>query len=116
MHHCPHCHQELERFAFYCPRCGKPVGELVVEGDLLSILWLDIDLKAQGKWGIKTLKSGSDYLNLTGISESRPKRNANASSLRFTARTLAGEGRDIVKEAAEIFAEIQTSSQEWEVE
>jgi hypothetical protein len=92
------------------------VGELVVDGDLLSIVWLDLDQKAQAKWGVKTLKSGSEYLNLTSISESRPDRNTNTSTLQFTARTLAGVERSFVKQAIEIFAGILTPSQEWEVE
>jgi hypothetical protein len=114
MHNCPHCHQELSVFAFYCPRCGKQTGELIVEGDMLSAWWLNIDMNPQEKWSMKTLKRGLGYLNLSNISEGRPKHNV--LELVFTAVAPMGKEETIRKGVVEIFTEILNPSQEWEIQ
>ncbi len=114
MHNCPHCHQELSAFAFYCPRCSKPVGELAVEADMLSIWWLNVDLLPHVKCGVKTLKHGTEYLNLSSVSPSRPA--SGKTEILFTARTPAGDETIIPVSAVEVFTEAMNSSQEWKIQ
>lgn len=114
MHYCPNCHQELNGFAFHCPRCRKPVGELAVEGDLLAIWWLEIDSGRSEKYGIKALKRAGEFLNLAGIFPVRPDQNSEF--IEFTAHTLSGNDASFRSKVSDVFAELQQASQEWEVE
>lgn len=116
MHDCPHCRQQLNTFAFYCPRCQRAVGELRVEGVMLAVWWLDAGGAPAKKWGVKTLKSGADDLNLEQVSPARPSVREGETLIKFTTRTTAGAQRQIERRAAEVFAEVSRANiQEWEL-
>ena len=116
MYNCPHCRQELTIFAFYCPRCQRPVGELRVEGVMLAIWWLDAAGAPVQKWGVKALKSGADYLNLVSVSPSRPSYNDAGTIITFTANPPSGVQKRIELKAIDVFAEVsRPEMQEWQI-
>jgi len=114
VHHCPKCHQELNAFAFYCPRCKTPSGELSVKGDLLSVWWLDIDGSPEKEYAIKTVTKTGQSLNLQGVNPRRPDHRSNRVS--FSANTLAGQSANFEKNVVDLFTALQDPSQEWEIE
>jgi hypothetical protein len=117
MHDCPNCHQELSTFAFYCPRCKHPIGELRVEGDILVVWWLDVKGEPVKKWAVKTFKSGNDYLNLVGVSPSRPSASQARQTIEFMVRPLGGEEHPLEKHVTEVFAEVSRAEiQEWKIQ
>jgi hypothetical protein len=116
MHNCPNCPQELSTFAFYCPRCQRPIGELRVDGDILVVWWVDARGEPSEKWAVKTFKSGTDYLNLIGVSPSRPSASQHQTTIEFTVRPLEGDEQRIEKRATEVFAEVSRAEmQEWQI-
>jgi hypothetical protein len=117
MHNCPHCRQELSTFAFYCPRCQRPVGELRVEGDMLGIWWVGADGAPAKKWGVKTFRSGDDYLNLRSVSPERPSATPHQTTITFIVRQDNGQEQRVERSAVEVFAEVsQPKVQEWQIQ
>ncbi|HEX8072862.1 MAG TPA: hypothetical protein VF546_23150 [Pyrinomonadaceae bacterium] len=115
MYDCPYCRQELTAFAFYCPRCRRPVGELHVEGDMLTVWWLDAGGEQAARWGLKTLKRGAEDLNLVGVAPERPT----ADNLAFKLRARLDQGSELVFErsAVEVFAVVsEQEMQEWQIQ
>ncbi|MGB7925481.1 MAG: hypothetical protein WCF57_19740 [Pyrinomonadaceae bacterium] len=107
----------MKTFAFYCPRCQRPIGKLQVEGVMLAIWWLDADGAVAKKWGVKTLKSGEDYLNLLSVSPSRPSATAQQTTITLTARQDTGQEQRIERSAVEVFAQVsQPEMQEWQIQ
>jgi len=87
-----------------------------VDGDILVAWWLDARGEPSQKWAVKTFKSGMDYLNLVGVSPSRPSASQNQTTIEFTLRPLEGEEYRIEKQATEVFAEISRAEmQEWQI-
>jgi|GEM_PF-3065623 len=119
MYNCPHCRQSFNTFAFYCPCCQRPVGEMQVEGVMLAAWWLDAAGQPASKWGVKTLKSGQDDLDLVAVSPQRPSTKPGETSITFRAMTTQpGGGETSVQvAAAAVFAELLRSDvQEWEIQ
>lgn len=120
MYNCPHCQQSFNTFAFYCPCCQRPVGEMRVEGVMLAVWWLDVTGSPAAKWGVRTLKSGSDYLDLLEVSPRCPSIKPGGTTVTFTVKTSqsgVGASRAIERKAVEVFEELMKSDvQEWQVQ
>lgn len=120
MYNCPHCQQLLTTFAFYCPCCRRPVGEMRVEGVMLAVWWLDAAGAPASKWGVKTLKSGSDYLDLISVSPRRPSTKPAETTITFTVAASQSGGAQrppIERRALEVFAELsKLDIQEWQIQ
>jgi hypothetical protein len=117
MHNCPHCRQELSTFAFYCPRCRGKIGELRTDADMLAIWWLNAQGDTAKKWAVKTLKSGSDYLNLLSVSPACPSAASRQTTITFMAGQRLGDKETFERRAVDVFAEVSRSEmQEWQIQ
>ena len=109
IYNCPHCFQELKRFAFHCPRCGTLVGMVFVEGDMLAKWWVDASGAPLKKRGVKMLKHGQDYLNVKEVSAHYP---SEKSSRDITITT--SDGKTFKQTLVEFFAQaVKDDSKEW---
>lgn len=109
MHKCPYCNQEVNSFAFYCLRCSKPIGQVVIEGELLALWWIDTSNNPLKKAGMKTLKRGNEYLNVASISPPQPS--PDVAEITFTL-----SNRDfITQKVSDFFAQAVSPSQEWNI-
>lgn len=109
MYNCPHCHQEMKSFVFFCIRCSQLVGQVTVEGQLLTLWWLDINLNQSERILDKTLKRGGNYLDVSSISSGHPT--ANMSEITFTLT----DGSSISQRLLEFFEQVASPNQEWRI-
>ncbi|HKS28141.1 MAG TPA: hypothetical protein VJS44_09990 [Pyrinomonadaceae bacterium] len=104
-------------FAFYCPRCQRPTGAMGVEGVMLAVWWLNAEGGPSKKWSLKTLKSGSDYLNLLSVSPARPAAAEGKTTITFMATLGSGPETPINKSAIDVFNELlRQDIQEWQIQ
>jgi hypothetical protein len=83
---------------------------------MLAIWWLDANGNAKTKWGIRTLKSGAEYLNLLSVSPSRPSFIQAQTTIKFRARTVGGQEKPYELSAVDVFAEVSKPEvQEWQI-
>jgi hypothetical protein len=88
-----------------------------VEGVMLAVWWLDANGTPAKKWSLKTLKSGTDYLNLLSISPTRPSATNRQTTITFTASLGQGREQRIDKSAVEVFNELlRPEMQEWQIQ
>ena len=111
MHDCPHCRQELRSFAFWCPRCGKLVGKVNVEGVMLVKWWLNADHSQQQRCGVKTLKRGTQYIDVASVSPEYPQ----SDTVEIVFSTTK-EGESYPQRIRQFFSEAVDPSQEWNIQ
>src|SRR5258706_936801 len=117
MHKCPHCYQELHRFAFYCIRCGRQAGKVQREEDMLVVCWTDRDGNPSEQFRLKTLKRHSGYANLnTMFPECQPSPEDSSEKLGDITFTLRDEDKTSVSQSLlEFFEEASNDTEEWTI-
>ena len=111
MYKCPHCQQELERFVFYCVRCGNLIGKVQREGEMLAVWWIDRDGAPSEKFKLKTLKRNLRYAEVKSISAEHPS--DNLQNIVFTLSD--GQETRVPQSLLEFFDQAANDTEEWEV-
>jgi hypothetical protein len=81
----------------------------MVEGEMLALWWLDSNNNPIKKVGMKTLKRGDRYLNVTSISASYPT--AEVPEITFATSEIG----DVRQRIPEFLDQAFNTSQEWKV-
>lgn len=114
MHNCPNCGQELPTFVFYCPKCGRNIGKIVAENDLIALWWLDAAGTPQERFAKKSLVRRGSYVDPTKVSPEAP--NTKIREVLFTIKGSApGLSDTIGQSLLEVFKQVADPTQEWHI-